>query len=177
MSMAKLIRIFIILFQASFVLSQLSANDSMKINDTKMKTDKKFLLAAQTKLSLNDISGENIKPEIDQKKEDGNSKDGEVYLVKSKKLMVTESPYSNARVLGTLAEGDTVKSIGFTTITDKFDLITKLVKINYKGQVGYVNSNYLNRIYNYHPKMENPDEVSIYSGLLFIAIIMFLGFL
>ena len=108
---------------------------------------------------------------------EGNNKKYEFYLVKYEKLAIMDSPSSQANVIGTLAKGDTIKSFGFTTSSDKFHLITKLVKFEYKDQVGYVNSLYLRKIYQYSSVGEKPDQISIYAGLLFITSVMFLGLL
>jgi len=108
---------------------------------------------------------------------EGNERKHDFYLVKYEKLAIMNSPSSQASVIGTLAKGDTVKSIGFTTSSDKFHLITKLIKFEYKDQVGYVNSLYLKKIYQYSSVGEKPDVVSIYAGIIFIAGVMFLGLL
>ena len=108
---------------------------------------------------------------------ESNDKKYKFFLVKFDRLAVMDSPSSQANIIGTLAKGDTVKSIGFTTATDKYDLIAKLIKFQYNDQVGYVNSLYLKKIYQYSSKGEKPDEISIYAGIIFISSVMFLGLL
>jgi hypothetical protein len=99
----------------------------------------------------------------------------EYYLVRFDKLEVMNSPSSYASIIGTLAKGDTVKSIGFTTSTDKYNLVSKLVKFIYQNQVGYVKSKYLKRIVRYSTNGEKPDKISIYAGVILVASVIFLG--
>ena len=125
----------------------------------------------------NDAKKETIKSRSTSNNDDENEKKIEYYLVKSKNLIVTDSPSSNAYVLGTLTKGDTIRSIGFTTTTDKFELVSKLIKFNYKGQVGYVNSNFLLKIMDNSAATNKNDAFSIYAGLVFLSSVMFLGLL
>ena len=108
---------------------------------------------------------------------EGNDKKYEFFLVKFDRLAVMDSPSSSANILGTLAKGDTVKSIGFTTTRDRYHLVAKLIKFQYKEKVGYVNSLYLKKIYQYSSVGEKPDVVSIYASIIFISGVMFLGLL
>jgi len=106
-----------------------------------------------------------------------NKKDQELFLVKSDKLEIKDSPFSNASVIGVLAKGDTVRSVGFTTSTDKFNLITKLIKLKYNDEIGYVDSTFLNKI---DPEKKGGiklDPVSVYAGLIFMSSVILLGLL
>ena len=125
----------------------------------------------------NDAKKETFKSRSTSNDDDENDKKIDYYLVKSNNLIVKDSPSSNAYVLGTLTKGDTIRSIGFTTTTDKFELVSKLIKFNYKGQVGYVNSNFLLKIMENSAATNKNDAFSIYAGLVFLSSVMFLGLL
>lgn len=109
--------------------------------------------------------------------DNNDEKDIEYYLVKFDKLQVMDSPSSFANVLGTLAKGDTVKSIGFTISTNQYDSVSKLVKFNYRDKVGYVNSLYLQKVIDSTKVAKKPDAISIYAGIIFVSTVMFLGLL
>lgn len=108
------------------------------------------------------------------KYKNGDEKD--YYLVTSERLIIKDLPYETGKNIGILARGDTINVIGFMTVQDEFDLISKFLKLNYKGQVGYVDAKFTKHVVTDESQIGPPiDKFSVYTGLSFLVLVILIG--